>query len=86
MVGQQKTFNNRSNTFTIQYIAPLSLLKLTHIENHKSLFLEVYLLIVMPNLNVELDDKTFWRFHEVKTKLKAKTNVDCLKKLLELVK
>jgi len=38
------------------------------------------------NLNIDLDDKTFWRFHEVKTKLKAKTNVDCLKKLLELVK
>jgi len=40
----------------------------------------------MPNLNLTLDDPTYWRFKEVKAKLKAKTNEECLKKLMELVK
>ena len=40
----------------------------------------------MPNLNIDVDDKTLWRWREVKTKLKAESNEDCLQKLLELVK
>lgn len=40
----------------------------------------------MPNLNFSLDDVDYWRFKEVKARLKAKTNEECLKKLMELVK
>ena len=40
----------------------------------------------MPNLNLKLDDETYWKFQEVKARLKAKTNEDTLKRLLELAK
>ena len=43
-------------------------------------------MIDMPNLNLRIDDKTYWKFHEIKAKLKLKTNEDVLKKLMELVK
>jgi hypothetical protein len=39
----------------------------------------------MPNINIDVDDKTLWSWREAKTKLKAKNNLDCLKKLLILL-
>jgi len=38
------------------------------------------------NLSLRLDDETYWQFKKVKARLKAETNEQCLKKLLELVK
>lgn len=40
----------------------------------------------MPNLNLRIDEKTYWRFKEIKAKLKAKTNEEALKKLMGAVK
>jgi len=40
----------------------------------------------MPNLNLGLDDETYWKFHEIKAKLKAKTNEETLRKLMEKVR
>jgi len=40
----------------------------------------------MVNLNLRLDEETYWKWCEVKAKLKAKTNEEALKKLMELVK
>ncbi len=40
----------------------------------------------MPNLNLKLDDETYWEFREAKARLKAKTNEDALKKLMGLAK
>jgi len=37
----------------------------------------------MTNLNLRLDEETYWRFQQIKAKLKAKTNEDALKKMLE---
>ena len=37
----------------------------------------------MPNLNLKLDEKTYWKFKEIKVRLKAKTNEEALKKLME---
>jgi hypothetical protein len=42
--------------------------------------------IDMLNLNLRIDEKTYWKFQEIKAKLKAKTNEEALKKLMELVK
>lgn len=39
----------------------------------------------MPNLNLRMDEKTYWRFKEIKAKFKAKTNEEALKKLMEMV-
>ena len=44
------------------------------------------MVIQMPNLNLRIDDETYWRFKAIKAKLKAKTNEDALKKLMGLVK
>ena len=41
--------------------------------------------IDMPNLNLRMDDETYWKFKEIKAKLKAKTNGEALKKLMERV-
>lgn len=48
--------------------------------------IDIIAVIVMPNLNLRIDDKTYWKFKETKTKLKAKTNEEALKKLMELVR
>lgn len=40
----------------------------------------------MPNLNLRIDEKTYWRFKEIKAKLKAKTNEETLKKLMKAIK
>jgi len=40
----------------------------------------------MPNLNLRLDDKDYWRFHKIKSHLKCKTNEECLKKLMDSIK
>lgn len=36
----------------------------------------------MPNLNLRLDNDTYWEFKEAKAQLKAKTNEEALRKLL----
>jgi len=38
----------------------------------------------MPNLNLRLDDESYWRFQELKAKLRAKTNEEGLRKLMDL--
>ena len=38
----------------------------------------------MPNLNLRLDEETYWKFQEVKAKLKARTNEEALLKLINL--
>lgn len=40
----------------------------------------------MPNLNLRMDDRTYWRFQEIKAKLRTKTNEETLKKLMGMVK
>jgi hypothetical protein len=39
----------------------------------------------MPNLNLRVDDRTYWRFQQAKAKLRARTNEEALRKLLERV-
>lgn len=42
-------------------------------------------MIKIPNLNIRVDEETYWKFKEAKSKLKAKTNAETLKEMINII-
>ena len=40
----------------------------------------------MPNINIDVDEDTLWKFRQIKLTLKAKNNMECLRKMIEIVR